>query len=149
VHVLFLPSLHFNEPAHNLLSHFPTFSFSTTHQTQQVLVTPSILFFERLHGAAPLGPERSFCLALVSLGVAIVTVGDMAVNARGLGVATLNILVAGYYKVCTDLTAHLHLDHLKFRNDTILVVRALRYTVQTSVFAVLCSALSEILVVQE
>jgi|MDSY01.1.fsa_nt_gb hypothetical protein len=69
------------------------------YQLSKVLVTPSIIFFDRLRGAAPLSAERIMCLLVVSLGVTIVTVGDVSVNVPGLAVATCNIAIAGYYKV--------------------------------------------------
>ena len=69
------------------------------YQLSKVLVTPSIIIFDRWHGAAPLSAERLMCLIIVSLGVTIVTVGDVSVNWPGLLVATCNIAIAGYYKV--------------------------------------------------
>ena len=69
------------------------------YQLSKVLVTPAIVAFERMRGGGKLSRERLACLALVSIGVTVVTVSDVAVNFYGLLVAVINILVAGYYKV--------------------------------------------------
>ena len=69
------------------------------YQLSKVLVTPAIVGFERSRGGKPLSTERIACLFVVSLGVCVVTVSDVTVNVYGLAVATVNIGVAGYYKV--------------------------------------------------
>jgi hypothetical protein len=69
------------------------------HLSSKILVSPCILFFERLRGSPPLSTARIICLIVVSLGVGVVTAGDVSLNVPGMLVATLNILVAGSYKV--------------------------------------------------